>query len=87
MATIEERLVQVETKVEAFMSAVADLKGLIAGLDQRIAALDQKIDRRFEAVDRRFEAIDQRFLWMIGIQFGTLLAIVAGLFGLIPTLR
>ena len=30
--------------------------------------------------------VDQRFLWMMGIQFATLLAVIGGMFGIIATL-
>jgi hypothetical protein len=78
----------------------ADLRGLVVGidsrlerLDRRLDALEERYDRRFDAIDRRFEAIDGRLLhvdglfrWVIGIQFATLLAIVAGAFSVIAAL-
>ena len=46
----------------------------------------EAIDRRFEAVDRRFEAIgqkmDRQFLWVVGIQITTMLAVVAAMGGI-----
>ena len=58
-------------------------------IDRRFEAVDRRfeaVDRRFEAFDRRFEAIDRRFLWVIGMQFATLLALAAGLGGIIASL-
>ena len=34
-------------------------------------------------MNRRFERVDQRFTWLVGIQMGTLIAIVGGLVGVI----
>ena len=79
MDTIEARVAQLETKVDNHAAAVADLKAL---MERRFDA----IDRRFEAFDRRFEAIDHRFLWVIGMQFATLLALVAAMGGIVASL-
>jgi hypothetical protein len=34
-------------------------------------------------MNRRFEHIDQRFAWLVGIQMGTLVAIIGGLVGVL----
>lgn len=101
MSTVERRVFYLEGKVEEHSGAIGDLRGLIVALDQKvdrlIASLDQKVDRlnekmdrRFDALeerfDRRFEAVDRRFNWVIGIQFSILVAIIAGLFGVLATL-
>lgn len=44
-----------------------------------IAALDRKMDLRFDRVE-------DRFYWVIGIQFGILVAIIGGLFGIVTKL-
>jgi hypothetical protein len=48
----------------------------IADLRDRFVALEQKMERRFEAIDRRFDQLDRRFMWVIGMQFSTLLTII-----------
>lgn len=55
-------------------------------IDRRFEAIDRRfeaIDRRFETMDRRFEAMDQKqsrqFLWIVGIQITTMLAVVGAL--------
>jgi uncharacterized coiled-coil protein SlyX len=56
-------------------------------VEQRIDRLEQRMDARFDAIDRRFEAIGHRFagiddkmsrqfLWIVGIQITTLVAVV-----------
>ena len=37
------------------------------------------IDRRFETLERRFETTDRRFLWIVGFQMTTLIAVVGAL--------
>ena len=49
-------------------------------LDKRFEQLDKRfelIDRRFEQVDARFAHMDNRFNWLVGLQFATLLAVIA----------
>jgi predicted RNase H-like nuclease (RuvC/YqgF family) len=62
-------------------------------IDRRFEMIDRRfeaIDRRFEGVDRRFEGLERRldgmdskmsqqFLWLVGIQVTTLVAIVGAL--------
>ena len=59
-------------------------------VDRRFESLEQRVEARFEAVDRRFDTVDRRidsldekvsrqFVWMVGIQVTTLIAIVGAL--------
>ena len=63
------------------------------GVDRRFEAVDRRfeaIDRRFDAVDHRFDTVDRRidalddkvsrqFVWLVGLQVTTLVAIVGAL--------
>ena len=67
--------------------------GRFEAMDRRFEAMDRRfeaIDRRFEAVDRRFDTVDRRidaldeklsryFVWLVGLQVTTLVAIVGAL--------
>jgi len=86
--TIEERVAYLEGKVEEHSKAWADLKDMMINHESKMIAFEQRIDRRFEAIDKRFETIDRRFdamdqkfskyfLWIIGLQFSILLAMIA----------
>ena len=47
-------------------------------MERRFEAVDRRfdaIDRRFEAIERRFETTDRRFLWLVGFQMTTLIAV------------
>jgi chromosome segregation ATPase len=62
-------------------------------IDRRFETFDRRfeaIDRRFEAIDRRFDTVDRRidslddkvsrqFVWLVGLQVTTLVAIVGAL--------
>jgi hypothetical protein len=72
MPAMEERVAQLEVKVDTYRSDVAALKAAIAALERKM--------------ERRFEVMDQRFLWVVGIQFATLFAIIAGVVGIVAKL-
>lgn len=59
--TIEERVANLEGKVEEHTRAWEDIKDHLINHDAKMIAFEQRIDRRFEAVDRRFEAMERRF--------------------------
>jgi len=55
-------------------------------IEQRFAAIDQRfagIDQRFVGLDQRIDNLDakvsRQFMWLVGIQVTTLIAIVAAL--------
>jgi chromosome segregation ATPase len=80
MATLEERVAYLEGKVEEHSHAFLAIRDAIARLEQRMDARFDAIDRRFEAVDRRFNTIDRHFVWMVGIQVTSILALMTVLF-------
>jgi hypothetical protein len=72
MAATEERVSYLEAKME-------DVSVAIVRLENAISALDTKMDKRFDRVE-------DRFYWVIGIQFGILIAIIGGLVGIVTKL-
>jgi hypothetical protein len=72
MAATEERVSYLEAKME-------DVSVAIVRLENAIGALDTKMDKRFDRVE-------DRFYWVIGIQFGILVAIIGGLVGIVTKL-
>lgn len=100
MSTLEARVTQLEKNVGNHATDLAELKTFMVGwfeaIDQRFEAIDQRfeaidrrfeaIDQRFDAIDKRFETLDQRFIWLVGMQFATLLALVATMGGIIAKL-
>lgn len=60
-------------------------------MNRRFGDVDRRfgdVDRRFEQLDRRIEILDQRmerhFMWMVGIQFTVLLAVIVALIQMSP---
>ena len=84
---IREAIVHLEQRIDR------RLELLEQRMDRRFESLEQRfalIEERFVGIDRRFLAIDQRidnldakvsrqFMWLVGIQVTTLVAIVAAL--------
>jgi chromosome segregation ATPase len=79
MATTEERVSYLEAKMEDVGKALVEVKAAIA-------ALDQKVDRRFDAVDLKFMEVNRRVDGVKNLVFMVLLAVVAGLFGVVAKL-
>lgn len=100
MPAVEERLTLLEVKMEQVGATLVRMETILLGLDQRMqshdqrfAALDQKVTglgEKFDKLDRRIDESDSRFdrlfLWVIGIQVTTLIALIAGLFGIVARL-
>jgi chromosome segregation ATPase len=78
---------------EAIRSLEHRMDARFEAIDHRFEAIDRRfenIDRRFEAIDRRFDTVDRRidsiddkvsrqFVWLVGLQVTTLVAIVGAL--------
>ena len=84
---------QVSEQSHAMIEVREAVRMLEHRVDGRFEAMDRRfeaIDRRFEAVDRRFDTVDRRidaldeklsryFVWLVGLQVTTLVAIVGAL--------
>jgi len=84
---------QVSEQSHAMIEVREVVRMLEHRVDGRFEAIDRRfetIDRRFEAVDRRFDTVDRRidaldeklsrqFVWLVGLQVTTLVAIVDAL--------
>ena len=84
---------QVSEQSHAMVEVREAVRMLENRVDGRFEAMDRRfeaIDRRFEAVDRRFDTVDRRidaldeklsryFVWLVGLQVTTIIAIVGAL--------
>jgi hypothetical protein len=81
--TVDERIAFLEGRVVEHSQRLDDIR-------EAIVHLEHRMDRRFEMVDQRFLGLDQRidtldgklsrqFMWIVGVQVTTLVAIVAAL--------
>ena len=80
---VEERVAHLEGHVNELSQRLSSVEGAVRHLEQRMDARFEGVDRRFDAVDRRFDALDGRmsrqFMWLVGIQITTLVAVVVAL--------
>ena len=66
---IEERVAYVEGQVN-------ELSVRLSTLERKVDHLEQRMDARFDRMD---EKMSRQFMWLVGIQITTLVAIVAAL--------
>jgi uncharacterized coiled-coil protein SlyX len=80
MPTIEERVAFIEGQMSEQSHALIELRDAVRSLNQEmrdtIRHLDQKMDARFETLGDR---ISRQFVWLVGVQVTTLVAIVGAL--------
>lgn len=90
MSTLEERVAFIEGQVSEQSHAMIEVREAVRMLEHRVDGRFEAMDRRFEAVDRRFDTVDRRidaldeklsryFVWVVGLQVTTLVAIVGAL--------
>ena len=82
MPTLEERVAYLEGRGEEHAAAIAEVRLDVRDLRAEMRDLRSEMVRRFEQVDRRFEHVDGKFTWVIGLQFATLLTVIAALLNL-----
>ena len=83
MTEIRDVLRHLEQRIDGRFEGV---ENRFQGLETRFDSIDRRfdiVDRRFEAVDRRIDGLDakvsRQFVWLVGIQVTTLVAIVGAL--------
>jgi len=76
MVRVEERVAFVEGRMGEQSQQVANIREAVVNLEQRMDRRFDAVDRRFDAIDRRFDQADRRFLWLVGLQVTTLIALV-----------
>lgn len=81
MATLEERVAFLEGQVSEQSHAMLETRDAVRSLERRMDARFEAVDRRFESIDRRIDGLDDKlsrqFVWLVGIQVTTLVAIVS----------
>ena len=90
MGALEERVAYLEGRGEEHAAAIgevrADIRDLRADMNRQFDKVDGRFDRvdgRFDRIDGRFERLevrfDTRFMWLVGFQFATFMAVMAAL--------
>ena len=84
MPSLEERVAYLEGRGEEHAGAIAEVRHDVRELRTEMIRRFEQVDKRFELIDRRFEQVDGRFAhmdnrfnWLVGLQFATLLAVIA----------
>jgi uncharacterized coiled-coil protein SlyX len=85
--TFEERVAFLEGQVSEQSHALLELRDSVRHLEQRMEArfdsFEQRIDARLAGVDRRIDGLEDKvsrqFVWTVGVQVTTFVAIVAAL--------
>jgi hypothetical protein len=92
MPTVEERISAVEARVDAVAGLRTDMNRqfgeLRTDMNRQFAEFRADMDRRFGEVRGDMNRLDQRverhFMWMVGIQFSVLIAVIVALICLSP---
>jgi hypothetical protein len=72
MGTLQERVAYLEGRGEELAAAIGEVRADICDLRGEV--------REFRVeVNQRFDRVDAKFLWLIGFQFTTLIAVTAAL--------
>lgn len=83
MPTLEERVAYIEGQVSEQSHALIGVREALRSLEHRVDVRFEAVDRRFDTVDRRIDALDnkvsQHFVWTVGLQVTTLVAIIGAL--------
>jgi uncharacterized coiled-coil protein SlyX len=83
MATLEERVAYLEGRGEEHAAAITEVRLDVRELRVEVRDLRGEMNHRFEHVEGRFDRLetrfDTRFMWMIGFQFATMMAVIAAL--------
>ena len=94
MPTLEERVAYLEGQVSEQSHAMLEVRDAVRDLERRIDVRFEAIDRRFENIERRIDTVDaglsrrmdalddkvsRQFVWLVGVQVTTLVAIVGAL--------
>jgi hypothetical protein len=85
---VQERVARMEGRVQGHERMLIDVVAAVRHLEARMEQRFIGVDLRFTALESRFTALEQKvgnldrkletgFLWIVGIQFATLIAIAA----------
>lgn len=86
MAELHDRVGYLEGKVEEQSQALAGLRASmdevvrrIGGVEGRLAVVEARLASVEARLDRLEDKVDRHFVWLVGIQLTTLVAIVGAL--------
>jgi uncharacterized coiled-coil protein SlyX len=87
---VEERVTYLESRVKEQVHMVNGIREAMASLeariDRRLEQFEQRMDQRFGLVEQRFIGIDARLGRMTNLLVGLLVAVIAGMGGIIAAI-
>jgi uncharacterized coiled-coil protein SlyX len=73
----------IEGQVSEQSHALQELRDSVRHLEQRVDTLEQRLEARHDSTGRRIDALEDKvsrqFVWTVGVQVSTFVAIVAAL--------
>ncbi len=90
MATLEERVAFLEGRGEEHAGAIGEVRADIRDLRTELRDFRVEVNQRFDRIEGKFDSkidrleakFDTRFMWMVGFQFATFMAVIATLLNL-----
>jgi archaellum component FlaC len=95
MPTVEERVVELETRIlpefrDEMRAGFGRIENRFEQIDKRFEQMERRFDDRFNQVDKRLERLetrverlddraDRHFMWIVGIQFTTMIIFIGAL--------
>lgn len=83
MGALEERVAYLEGRGEEHAAAIGEVRADIRDLRTDVRDFRVAVYQRFDRIDARFDRFetrfDTRFMWLVGFQFATFMAIIAAL--------
>jgi len=76
MVEVQERVARLEGRVEGHARMLTDVGGAVRHFETRMGNFEARVDQRFTALEQK---LDTHFRWLVGIQFTTLVTLVAAL--------
>jgi predicted secreted Zn-dependent protease len=81
MGALEERVAYLEGRGEEHAAAIGEVRADIRDLRTDVRDFRVEVNQRFDRIDARFDRFetrfDTRFMWLVGFQFATFMAIIA----------
>lgn len=73
---LDERVAFMEGQMGEHSTMIEDVRRTCARLEDRIDRLEDRVERRFDGIERK---MDHGFVWLIGIQITTFVAVAAAM--------
>lgn len=87
MGGLEERVAYLEGRGEEHAAAIGEVRADIRDLRTELRDFRFDVNQRFDRIEGKFDSkidrfeakFDTRFMWMVGFQFATFMAVIAAL--------